>query len=163
VNRRSSKTRGDVLDKTDGHCWYCSTLLKPYQREVHPLRQNRNYCIDHAVPRSTGGSDEFENLVPSCWICNNRKGDMTIEEFRQLISQYHGLAVTRRHAEYRRKRFGFGDYTSRLVFFFETLETSDEEELKKGARLFFFRDPTYLTQRDDRSWRRHCRERGLPY
>lgn len=30
-----------------------------------------------------------------------------------------------------------------LVFYFETLETSDKEELKQGAdRLFYFKDPT---------------------
>jgi hypothetical protein len=148
----SSRIRSAVWHKTEGRCRYCGTQTNPF----------KSFCIDHVVSRRRGGSDELANLVPCCRTCNIRKSDMTVEQFRQSISEYHGLATTREHAEYRRKRFGFGDYVSRLVFYFETLDTSDKEKLKQGAdRLFYFKDPTYLTKHDDVVWRRYERERGL--
>jgi hypothetical protein len=37
--------------------------------------------VDHMVPRSKGGSDGCENLVPCCFRCNQMKSNMTVEEF----------------------------------------------------------------------------------
>ena len=64
-------------------------------------------------------------------------------------------ATTKEFADYRREKFHCDDHVYRLVFYFEVLETSDEEKLKQGAeRLFYFRDPEYMTQRDNRIfWR----------
>jgi 5-methylcytosine-specific restriction endonuclease McrA len=36
--------------------------------------------LDHVHPRSRGGRSTWENLVASCYRCNNRKGDQTPEE-----------------------------------------------------------------------------------
>jgi 5-methylcytosine-specific restriction endonuclease McrA len=36
--------------------------------------------LDHVQPRSRGGRSTWENLVASCYACNNRKGDRTPEE-----------------------------------------------------------------------------------
>jgi 5-methylcytosine-specific restriction endonuclease McrA len=36
--------------------------------------------LDHVQPRSRGGRSTWENLVASCYGCNNRKGDRTPEE-----------------------------------------------------------------------------------
>lgn len=63
-------------------------------RQVPPLtnqalfRRDRNLCLycgdehpdreltrDHVVPRSRGGSDEWDNVVAACRRCNHRKGD----------------------------------------------------------------------------------------
>lgn len=66
----------------------------PYARSVPVsrrgvLRRDRHVCgycgrsastIDHIVPRSRGGRDEWENLVACCIACNNTKGDRTPEE-----------------------------------------------------------------------------------
>lgn len=35
---------------------------------------------DHLTPKSRGGNSR-ENKVPCCYRCNNRKGDMTAEEY----------------------------------------------------------------------------------
>ena len=32
---------------------------------------------DHVIPRSTNGTDTWENLVCACTECNSRKGNMT--------------------------------------------------------------------------------------
>lgn len=57
---------------TWGNCWYCGMPLNPFY----------DLCIDHVLPLSRGGSNEIENLVPACNICNLEKGARTIEEWR---------------------------------------------------------------------------------
>lgn len=49
------------------------------------LRDGRHcaYCggpgdtVDHVIPRSRGGTDEWDNLVCACRSCNNTKADRT--------------------------------------------------------------------------------------
>src|SRR3989304_8882116 len=36
--------------------------------------------LDHVTPRSRGGTTSWDNLVASCYRCNNIKGDRTPEE-----------------------------------------------------------------------------------
>lgn len=45
-------------------CHYCQRLLRP--NEV---------TKDHVVPKARGGLDIRWNIVPSCEVCNRRKGD----------------------------------------------------------------------------------------
>ena len=48
-----------------------------------------HYCgkgassIDHKLPKSMGGSDDEENLLPACKFCNSNKGSQTYEKFIQ--------------------------------------------------------------------------------
>lgn len=35
--------------------------------------------IDHIIPKSCGGSDEYENLQPAHRLCNERKGNQEPE------------------------------------------------------------------------------------
>lgn len=60
-------------------------------REVVMEREGRSckYCgspgpltLDHVIPRSQGGSDEPQNLVPACRSCNSSKGGRTPEQWR---------------------------------------------------------------------------------
>lgn len=39
--------------------------------------------VEHIIPRCQGGSDDIDNLAPSCWACNNDKGGMTPDEWKQ--------------------------------------------------------------------------------
>jgi 5-methylcytosine-specific restriction endonuclease McrA len=41
--------------------------------------------IDHVVPRSRGGPNEWDNLVTSCQPCNRRKGRHTPQEARMPL------------------------------------------------------------------------------
>lgn len=36
---------------------------------------------EHVVPKSKGGSDKQENVMPCCADCNHEKGDMTLLEY----------------------------------------------------------------------------------
>jgi 5-methylcytosine-specific restriction endonuclease McrA len=58
-------SRRGVL-RRDGHrCAYCG---------------GHATTVDHILPRSRGGGDEWENLVACCVRCNNAKADRTPEE-----------------------------------------------------------------------------------
>jgi len=63
-NSFSSATKQAVWNKTNGHCYYCRNPLKPWE----------TFSIDHVIPKAKGGTDELDNLVPSCRRCNSRKG-----------------------------------------------------------------------------------------
>jgi hypothetical protein len=55
------------------HCHYCQK----------PLGDKRQ--IDHKVPLSRGGAHALENMAPACPSCNESKGHMTEDEFRERM------------------------------------------------------------------------------
>jgi len=62
-------TRRNVYMRDDYTCQYCG-VRKP-AREL-------NY--DHVIPRHRGGTTSWENIVTSCYACNDRKGAHTADE-----------------------------------------------------------------------------------
>lgn len=58
--------------KYGGRCYYCGQKL--YLDE---------WTTDHIVPICKGGTHQFENLVPACASCNQLKGGMLLEEFKE--------------------------------------------------------------------------------
>jgi 5-methylcytosine-specific restriction endonuclease McrA len=66
-NRRKNKwryRRGRIYRKCNGRCHYCGCLL------------NYEDCtLDHVIPRTLGGETTDDNLVISCYECNQLKGD----------------------------------------------------------------------------------------
>ena len=62
-------SRINVFTRDGFRCQYCG--VKKEMREL-------NY--DHVVPRVRGGKTEWENIVTSCYACNDRKGSRTPEE-----------------------------------------------------------------------------------
>lgn len=63
----SKKIRQQVYDKCNGHCAYCG-------REI----AYSDMQVDHIHPQYKGGKDDFENLLPSCRMCNFRKGSNSL-------------------------------------------------------------------------------------
>ena len=80
----SGKQRRRILQKTNHRCWYCGCPLVKGQPwgEYAAGRQS----IDHLTPISRGGSDDDDNLVAACSLCNGRKGTRTLEEFRSHVT-----------------------------------------------------------------------------
>lgn len=78
----------DVWLKTDGRCWFCGVrLTKPNnERDITPEEKRRWYTVDHATPRSRGGDNAIDNLLPACNDCNGKKCDMTVEEYRVYLT-----------------------------------------------------------------------------
>jgi 5-methylcytosine-specific restriction endonuclease McrA len=64
-----SVSRKGILLRDGFTCQYCRTKLVPAE-----------LTLDHVLPRSRGGGSVWENLVASCYPCNNRKGDRTPQE-----------------------------------------------------------------------------------
>ncbi len=60
-------TRRNIHRRDGMRCQYCG-------------KSNVQLTIDHIIPRSRGGKDEWENLVTACVSCNNKKGNRTPEE-----------------------------------------------------------------------------------
>jgi 5-methylcytosine-specific restriction endonuclease McrA len=62
-----------AASKCEGRCWYCGCLPED------------DLTVDHAKPRSRGGQNRDENLLPACRYCNNEKGNLTVSEFRKFV------------------------------------------------------------------------------
>jgi 5-methylcytosine-specific restriction endonuclease McrA len=65
----SHETIIKIIKKYNGKCAYCNKDCSD------------NFHIDHKVPLSRGGGNEFENLALSCPRCNFSKKDKTDVEF----------------------------------------------------------------------------------
>lgn len=70
-------SRKRVFEKTDGKCSYCGSELDPFE-----------FHREHAIPASRGGTDRVKNIIPSCRMCNSRKRQRTLAEFRAYIRDY---------------------------------------------------------------------------
>lgn len=100
--------RDSVKRKYDGRCGYCG--------DNPPALQ-----IDHIHPVSHGGNDALENLMPSCFSCNNYKLNRSLEQFRGDLSQQvyraRQYSINFRLAERFRQ---IESKESPIVFYFET-------------------------------------------
>lgn len=76
-----------VWDKTNGRCWYCGTeLIASKVGTAGKAGTVSNwFAVDHLFPKSRGGSNDLENLVPACFSCNSSKRHKTVEHFRQWL------------------------------------------------------------------------------
>lgn len=70
-------------------CSYCGRELDRGKADAFPV-------LDHAIPRSRGGTDDATNLVLACWECNTNKGASTPEEF--IARGLRGVGEWRRSA-----------------------------------------------------------------
>lgn len=77
VKNLSTITHIDVLNalkRTDFKCFYCNSKIT-----------TKNFHIDHMVPLSKGGLNQFDNLAASCSACNLMKGALDIQKFLHQI------------------------------------------------------------------------------
>lgn len=64
-----------VWGKTDGLCHHCGVAMAVEHGLPH------SFQVDHFVALANGGSNDIENLVPSCARCNASKGKKTADTF----------------------------------------------------------------------------------
>lgn len=86
----TKKTREIVYRKFDGHCAYCGCDLKYEDMQVdHYIPVGRN-CTDRELERYLPhrGTDDLDNLMPSCRMCNFYKGRDSIEGFRRRLQEW---------------------------------------------------------------------------
>ena len=67
---RRKITRRAVFARDGWTCQYCGS--------------RSNLTVDHVIPRSKGGSSEWDNIVASCAPCNRRKGDLLPEKANMI-------------------------------------------------------------------------------
>ena len=72
----ASGVRSAVLKSQSGKCMYCAVHLR-----------RGDWHIDHKIPVSLGGKNEFDNYQALCVPCNLRKGSMTDKQFRRRYSK----------------------------------------------------------------------------
>lgn len=80
------------------HCEYCSLDMLGSAEAYH-----WNFHVDHLFPRAAGGSDDIENSVLSCMLCNQIKSDWDPSEALPEPQTRAGLVeVSRRYIQERR-------------------------------------------------------------
>jgi len=52
-----------LMNEYHWECFYCGDHLS-----------EKNRTVDHVIPIIKGGNSEYKNLIPSCGICNRKKG-----------------------------------------------------------------------------------------
>lgn len=61
-----------IYEKTDGHCHICHSSLVFASHGKHNTKGA--WHIEHSKPKSKGGTDHLNNLLPACIPCNLTKG-----------------------------------------------------------------------------------------
>jgi hypothetical protein len=68
---------GLIYESCVGHCYYCG----------RPQEVFGDWQVEHMLPRQQGGTDDLYNLTLACKLCNRRKGNRTVEQFRTYLHQ----------------------------------------------------------------------------
>lgn len=72
-------TRKNIFSRDNNTCMYCGHKFSTVDLN-----------IDHVVPSSEGGKNEWTNLVCSCYKCNSKKANKSLKEARmKLIREPH--------------------------------------------------------------------------
>ena len=69
-------TRRDLIVRDGGQCYLCKKGLEVNSRDM---------TIDHVVPISRGGLSTLINMRICCNECNNKKGDLLLDEYLNLL------------------------------------------------------------------------------
>lgn len=70
-------------------------LYQYFNNKCVYCRTRRCKSLDHIIPRARGGRDGLTNLIPSCYECNNQKGD--------ILPPEHVITVLKRKAKEAKK------------------------------------------------------------
>ena len=115
-NNFSAKKWLIVQSKTNSKCAYCGADL---------LEMNYfDSTIDHIIPKSKGGNDNVDNLLPCCRNCNSSKGGKSIEEYRFWVTcKKNGIPTfSLEQIQYLSAKVGLDKIFPPLVsFYFETM------------------------------------------
>lgn len=105
----NKSSRLKIWNKYNKKCAYCGSDLEYKQMQV-----------DHIEPKFLGGSDDIENLNPSCRSCNFYKGTFTIEGFRNQLTTL--IIRVRKPFIFRlAEKYGIVKTTAKPIkFYFET-------------------------------------------
>lgn len=80
---RRNRCRRGVFRRDGLICHWCGVLTSRSLKPPEPTAAT----LDHLIPASCGGETTQNNLVVACHACNNRRGNLSAEAFRALISK----------------------------------------------------------------------------
>ena len=88
MSRKSipKEIRQQVYDKYHGHCAYCGCKLEYKDMQVDHLDS-----VYRAEAEGRTASDDIENFMPACRMCNFYKGTATIEELRKKLLTFQAV------------------------------------------------------------------------
>jgi hypothetical protein len=64
-----------ILKRTDYRCYSCGLKMS----------LNDDWWVEHILPHSHEGSDNIENLLPSCRLCNSVRSNFKPETIRKIL------------------------------------------------------------------------------
>lgn len=119
--------RQKVYEKCDGHCGYCGKEIEYKQMQVDHIKPlYRNDKVETLeVWGVERGTNEFENLMPSCSRCNKWKSTFSLEMFREQISNQI-TRLNRDSSNYRMaKDYGLIQETDKkVIFYYEKIQNN---------------------------------------
>ena len=69
-----------VAEAQNWKCCYCGC-------ETEPTTKNKNSAtLEHVLPKSLGGTDDWDNLAMACMKCNTKRGNTDAEAFLVKIA-----------------------------------------------------------------------------
>lgn len=114
-----------ILDKTGGKCAYCGIDLDP-----------DTFHADHAQSSFNGGSDDTDNLLPACFLCNPRKNHRDVDEFREWVKGH----MIQRAQELTKRLEAFGAYLDDGIGAKAIAHLQEVEKLLSNATVTFYID-----------------------
>lgn len=61
------------------------TVLYDYTCAYCGIKSKSGLTVDHIIPKSRGGKTSFDNTVPACIACNNKKDNKTPSEAKMTL------------------------------------------------------------------------------
>lgn len=118
----SKETRLKVYEKYNGHCAYCGCGI-----------DYKDMQVDHIYPKQAGGSDDIDNLNPSCRTCNHYKRGCSLDSFKNwllagLIDRLRKIYIFRVAEKY--GMVTVNDWNKEFYFERERITLKDEEMKK---------------------------------
>ena len=114
--------RKKVYDKCNGRCGYCGGEITIKQMQVDHIIPIFRGWKDEEIERYnlTRGTDDFDNLLPTCARCNKWKSSHNLEQFRKEIELQ--LERLKRDSPGYRLGLDYGliqEFPKKVVFYFE--------------------------------------------
>ena len=129
-------TRTRLAEAQNWKCCFCGCVMTE-------IRDKRNsVTVEHVVPKSMGGTDEIDNLVASCYSCNNNRKTDDAYMFRPISSIEKSKNLVRIEAKVRKyvkKAHKFSEIDFKVN---EKIQTFDDwfstiQLCHKGKKMFF--------------------------
>lgn len=87
--------RERIYNKYNGHCAYCGTHITLSEMQVDHLQPKWHNLTDEDCEKKgiDRGTDDEDNLMPSCRACNYYKHTSTLDGFRARLAVLQSIVM----------------------------------------------------------------------